>query len=132
MDMLLKRVAHTDTATYGVLIKDGNIPFAVTLENPWLENNPRVSCIPFGTYTCKRVQSPRFGNTFEITGVAGRSHILFHAGNISADTLGCVLVGHGFDFVRGEEGIVGSKKEFDEFLALQKNVNEFTLTIINN
>lgn len=131
MDILLKRVASTPTATYGVLIGDGNVPFAVTLENPWLENKSQVSCIPIGTYTCRRVNSPRFGNTFEVTGVAGRSHILFHAGNIPADTLGCILVGHGFDPVRGMDGIVASKKEFDEFLALQRNVNQFVLTIIN-
>ena len=130
-DLLLKRVALTLDATYGVLIGAGNVPFAVTVERPWLDNAPRESCIPMGVYACKRVQSPKFGNTFEVANVPGRSHILFHGGNTAADSLGCILVGHGFDPVGGVDGIVQSKKEFAEFLAMQQGVDAFTLYIIN-
>jgi len=130
VDCVLKRVAHTDKATYGVLLGTGGTPFAVTVERPWLNNTPQQSCIPVGTYQCKRVQSPRFGDTFEVTNVPGRSHILFHAGNVAADSLGCILVGHGFDAVKGEDGIVGSKKEFAEFLAKQGKGKAFTLHIV--
>ena len=129
-DLLLKRHV-TEHAIFGFLIGEGNVPFAVTLELPWKENQSRISSIPMGVYKCKRVQSPKFGNTFEITGVEGRSHILFHGGNAVADTLGCVLIGHGFDLVKGKPGIVQSQKEFGEFLKIQHGVNEFTLHVIN-
>lgn len=138
-DLTLRRVAAPATATYGVLVNtDTGAPFAVTVERDsdgW-SNRPSQgdkpgACIPSGTYTCKRVQSPKFGNTFEVTGVPGRSHILFHAGNLASDSRGCIIVGHGFDPVGGVDGIVSSKKEFAEFLALQSSVMAFTLRIIN-
>ncbi len=129
-DLLLKRHV-TETAVFGFLIGPKNIPFAVTLELPWKDNAKRVSSIPQGVYVCKRVQSPKFGNTFEVTGVEGRDRILFHGGNTTADSLGCILVGHGFDYVKGKPGIVQSQKEFGEFLKLQHGTDTFTLTVIN-
>ena len=47
-----------------------------TLEEEDQGNRRNVSSIPAGTYIVKRVDSPRFGDTFEITGVPNRSHIL--------------------------------------------------------
>ena len=128
-DLLLRRVAATDYATYGVLIRDG-VPFAVTLERPWLDNTPRESCIPAGTYRCQRVDSPKFGDTFEVTGVPGRSHILFHKGNVAEDSLGCILVGEAFNPVKGKPGITASADGYGEMMALQQGVNTFTLTVV--
>lgn len=88
----LKRISGTPQAVFGALIEDG-IPFVVTLEEPWLNNQRGASCIPVGAYVCRRVISPKFGDTFEVTNVPGRSHILFHKGNTTDDTEGCILVG---------------------------------------
>jgi len=129
VNLTLRRVSSTKDATYGVLLREG-IPFLVTVERPWLDNAPRQSCIPTGVYACKRVQSPRFGDTFEVTGVTGRSHILFHAGNVAADSLGCILVGNAFDPVGGVDGVVESKDAFAEFLAVQGSGKTFTLTVL--
>jgi hypothetical protein len=126
--MKLVRVAKSTEATYGVLIQ-GSIPFAVTLEDPWRDNQREVSCIPAGSYSCVRVQSPRFGNTFEVRNVPGRSHILFHKGNTSEDTHGCILVGEQFNPVLGRPGITASKEGFEEFLRITTMTNEFTLDI---
>jgi hypothetical protein len=65
------------------------------LELPDRENRRNVSRIPAGQYVCKRVRSARFGETFEITNVPGRSGILFHVGNFPTDTHGCILLGMG-------------------------------------
>lgn len=127
-DLILRRVAGTDYATYGVLARDG-VPFAVTLERPWLDNRARESCIPAGVYLCKRVQSPKFGDTFEVTSVPGRSHILFHKGNVAEDSLGCILVGESFNPVKGKPGITASAEGYGEFMALQRGLNTFTLTV---
>lgn len=67
-----------------------------TAEDDWDGNRRQKSAIPVGTYQCVKRVSPRFGPTFEITGVPGRSAILFHAGNTEEDTLGCVLLGERF------------------------------------
>jgi hypothetical protein len=132
-DLILTRVRDTGMATYGVLtpVDPLRAPFAVTLERPWVNNTPQKSCIPVGVYECQRINSPKFGNTFTVTNVPNRSHILFHAGNIAADSLGCILIGHGFDAVKGTEGVVSSAKEFQEFLKLQLGTDRFTLTVRN-
>ena len=80
--MILKRVEHSDKCTRGVLIHEDEI-IALTLENPWRDNTPNISCIPIGTYLCKRVDSPKFGDTFEVSDVSGRTHILFHSGKVA-------------------------------------------------
>jgi hypothetical protein len=131
---MLRRVDHRDWGIYGVLIGPAG-PFIVTLELPWNDNQQRKSSIPAGVYRCKRVQSPRFGNTFEITGVPGRSAILFHGGNSTADTLGCVLTGTTFDPVggmNGKNGVTGSKLAFDELMDMLRDVDEFTLHVSNS
>jgi hypothetical protein len=127
--MLLLRVADNSIATYGVLIHGGT-PFALTLERPWRENRRGESCIPAGRYTCRRVKSPKFGDTFEIVNVPGRSAILFHKGNIDDDTHGCILVGEQFEPVLGKPGIVASKEGFAEFLGLLRLVDEFPIEIV--
>lgn len=129
--LLLKRVTQRPTMNQGVLIGPGNRAFAVTLELPWRDNKTGISSIPQGTYTCRRVKSPKFGWTFEITNVPGRKHVLFHPANWVKQLRGCVAVGHGFDFFGGDDGITKSQKEFDEFMALQEGVDEFQLTVIN-
>lgn len=126
--MKLVRVARNQVATYGVLIQ-GDIPFAVTLEDPWKDNARNVSCIPAGDYYCKRVKSPKFGNTFEVSGVPGRTAILFHKGNLEDDTQGCILVGESFNPVLGRPGITASKEGFAEFLKLTSMTNHFMLSI---
>jgi hypothetical protein len=121
----LLRVAYREEGTFGVLLDRGRArdlstagePFAVTLELPWRDNRPRESCIPTGEYVCRRVKSPRFGDTFEVAGVPGRSHILFHAGNWITDSLGCILTAEQFERLEGRMAVAHSGKGFAEFLA---------------
>jgi hypothetical protein len=120
----LKRIAMSEAGTFGVLV-DGGLPFAVTLERRWADNQADVSSIPPGAYRCKRVASPRFGETFEVTGVPGRSRILFHKGNTVADTHGCVLVGEQFE----GPAILSSAKGFEEFMEKTRGADGFTLHI---
>ena len=65
-----------------------------TLEDPWLENAPNVSCIPLGTYDCIMSMSARFGKMMpQLLNVPGRTGIRIHGGNTDADTEGCILLG---------------------------------------
>lgn len=125
----LKRIASRLDGMFGVLIDD-NTPFAVTCEPPWLNNAPRISCIPPGTYLCKRVNSPKFGITFEITGVPGRSHVLFHPGNVDDNTEGCVLTGESFEpWTDGSQSVQQSRKAFAEFMSRLEGVDQFYLQV---
>jgi len=128
--MILKRIAEDEHGTYGVLIDNG-APFAVTLENPWINNKPFVSCIPIGQYKCQRYQAPTHGNTFRIMGVVDRGCILFHKGNIAEQTAGCILVAESFEEINFISGIAGSRKGFNEFLHRVSPLDDFSLIIKN-
>lgn len=134
----IKRIAHKlELGMFGVFLWDGT-PRFVTLELPWKDNHPRESCIPALTYLCKRINSPKHGETFEITGVPGRSFIEFHGASTIADLLGCVGVGeffHNFGNSLGGQGnAVGIANPwkgaaFSEFREITKEISLFTLVI---
>ena len=131
MELKLKRVADNEDATFSVLI-NGNIPFAVTLEPAWEDNKKGISCIPSGPYSCKRVKSPKFGDTFEILDVEERTHILFHKGNSERNTQGCVLIAEEFGRLNGKAAVLASGRGFTEFMSILKEVDEFELIIEDN
>lgn len=128
----LKRIATSEErGTFGVLLDDQE-PFCVTLEPPLIlqddgKTTPSISCIPAGIYISSRVDSPRFGNTFEVKDVEGghRTHILFHKGNATKDTLGCLLLAEGF----GSAGIERSTQGYNEFMERLKDCDHFVLQI---
>ncbi len=132
MEMILEliRISTGAMGTFGVL-KWGHdaAPFALTLENPWLNNEKWISCIPEGTYWCKPVHSPTHGRTFEVMDVPNRSHILFHKGNTHIDTAGCILIGEQFEFLDGIPSVNSSRKGYGEWWATAKDLEEFMLII---
>ena len=121
----LIRVGSSGLGTFGVL-RIGQVPFALTLERPWRDNEPNVSCIPPTEYLCRRVHSPKFGETFEVQGVERRSHILFHKGNTIEDTHGCILVGEQFDGTT----LAYSGAGYGEFMAKMAGLDEFILRVM--
>jgi len=130
MKMLLKRIAQGDDGTFGVLI-NSYYPFALTLEDAWHDNKSNISCIPTGKYKCIRKNSPHHGEVFEVLAVEGRFNILFHRGNSTEDTEGCILIGEQFEVINGKQMILHSGNGFDEFMRILKGYNEFDLEIVN-
>ena len=127
--MKLIRVSYTQRGTFGVLLDKDNFPFCLTIERPWKDNKRNVSCIPTGKYKCERVYSPTFGVTFQIMNVKGRSHILFHKGNIMDDSHGCPVLGEEFGFLDGEIAVLSSGRAFSEFKDRLKFIDKFPLEI---
>lgn len=124
----LIRVGSSSRGTFGVL-RHGQVPFVLTLERPWLDNQQNVSCIPKGRYRCRRIRSPKFGSTYEICDVPNRTHVLFHSGNTIEDTEGCILVGEEFSGTWDAPMLVSSKRGFLELLKYLDGVPEFDLVI---
>jgi hypothetical protein len=95
-----------------------------------------VPKIPTGTYECLRgvhqlaptaiSPKPQPFETFEITGVEGHSGLLFHTGNFSEDSRGCVLLSLG----RNEKMLINSREGFERFMQAQAGCDNFTLTVI--
>lgn len=134
--MRLIRVARNSIATYGVLVYS-TTPFAVSLERPWMNNQRGISCIPGGTlaspivYQCQRVQSPKFGETFEVLNVRDRSEILFHKGNVDDDTHGCIILGEAFNPILGKPGVTDSGHAFAELMNIMRLTDRFQLSVID-
>jgi len=123
------RLSSDEDGVRGVLTLN-NDPVCLTLERPSLHNQPNVSCIPPDIYLCKRVESPRHGETFQLLNVPGRTNILFHKGNTKDDSLGCVLLGSEFGKLKGQSAILESSKAFHNFMASLEGVDSFPIQII--
>lgn len=131
MNLTLQRIASRADGTFGVLLAAGR-PFAVTLERPWRDNRRGESCIPPGNYTCLRVNSPKFGLTWMVNNVPGRSEILFHAGNVFADSHGCILVAEKFaTWADGSTSIADSKIGMAELMTMTRDLVSFDLTVMD-
>lgn len=132
-EMVLRRVSSGNDGTFGVLldVRSGVDlePFAVTLEDPWNDNKRSISCIPVGVYTCQRVNSPKFGNTFTVLDVPDRDLIRFHWGNKHQDTEGCVLVAEKFQEFGAQTGVAESREGFAEFLKRIEGEDRFRLAV---
>lgn len=126
---LIRAGEQSDGGIQGVL-RYGQWAFALTLERPWKDNERHLSCIPAGRYTCERVRSPKFGDTFEVVDVPGRSHILFHKGNTIDHTQGCILVGESFGGSYDMPMLLDSTHGFQEFLSLMYGRTHFELVIV--
>mgnify|MGYP007090127139 CR=1 FL=1 len=121
------RVEQTTDGAIGVLLLDG-IYFCNTLQ-PDAADKKRF-CIPAGDYLCKRFHGWKWKNTFEII-VKGHTALLFHAGNIEKDSVGCILLGATVDKLGDDRAVLNSGATFQRFLDYTANVNSFTLKIVD-
>jgi Family of unknown function (DUF5675) len=124
----LLRVGRSNRGTFGVL-RYQQVAFAVTLERPWEDNQQNISSIPAGRYRCRRIRSPRFGNTYEVCDVPNRTNVLFHKGNYLSDTQGCILVGEEFSGTWDKPFVASSERGFSEFMQLLADAPEFDVVI---
>jgi hypothetical protein len=124
------RTKYRNDGTFGTLYID-DWPVCVTLELPWKNNDPQVSCIPTIQTYAERVESLKFGNTFEVKNVPNRTHILFHGANTIADLLGCIGLAEFYHRFAGQAGVANPSKgaAMIEFHQLTKDVNKFDLHI---
>ena len=122
--VIIERFCYAQNCSIGVLYVEGKKFY--TIERPWIGNARNISCIPEGTFLCKRYNSGKHGSTFEII-VPNRDYILFHVANKAEEVEGCVGVAKYFSEI--SLSIVSSRIGFGEFLDLLSDIDEFTLTV---
>lgn len=129
MKLTLKRIALRPTYTIGKLYID-DVYFCDTIEdtvrdlnkNGKFDNGEKKvhskTAIPYGIYEIKWTYSPRFKKyTPQLMNVPSFEGIRIHAGNTSADTEGCL--------------ILGKNKQVGKVLNSRATINKF-YTIIKN
>ncbi len=122
----LKREIISNKAVLGSLELEGK-EIAKTLENPWLNNEPYISCIPVGEYIVKTYSSNKYPNVWELQDVEGRSYILIHSGNIEEHTQGCILVGRKWGFLGENIAVLDSRNTLEKLRSILDD--EFLLNI---
>lgn len=130
MCLRLVRISELEGATLGVLILDKR-PLWKTLELPWLDNSPMISCIPPGEYEAIKYSSPKFGRVLYVQNVPGRSEILLHVGNSTLDTYGCILPGMTFGTMNGKPAVYESRKAMERILDALRNEDRVKLQIVS-
>lgn len=76
--------------TNGTIFLNGKI-LCYSIELPWHNNKPRISCVPEGTYELIKRYSPTHKWHLELNKVPNRQLILIHAANDAVKELkGCI------------------------------------------
>ena len=122
------RLEESQYGTFGALKFQKKV-FCVTLEPPDFENEKDKSSIPAQQYWCHRVVSPKYSETFEVKNVPGRTNVLFHAGNISGHTKGCILLGRYWGSLGKNRAVLNSGATFTRFMSSLDGHPGFHLTI---
>ncbi len=133
-ELLLLRIRSTGNPQYGILKKDESL-VCLTLELPNFNNAKYISSIPVGTYQISRTTGRettggmKLKTTYVVTGVPGRTGILFHPGNSAKDTKGCILVGLGIDGTQKDPTLTRSLDGFQRFLEALRGCEQATLRV---
>lgn len=134
--IVIKRILSSDSGTLGRLSVDG-VHFCRTLELPWKDNIPNISCVPTGTYSVVWGHMNKANkDRYLVQNVPERSAIFIHSGNYAGDVSkgyethvqGCILLGQDFDLIGDQFGVTSSRattSAFEQFLQQQP----FSLTI---
>ena len=94
MHIFLFRYGYLPTYTPGWLsISATPTSMIQTLELPWRDNKPGISCIPEGSYNLKQDHLSVTTPTYRVTHVPGRSGIRFDIANRLTELQGCIAVG---------------------------------------
>jgi hypothetical protein len=101
-----------------------------TLERPFRNNQPNISAIPTGTYTCSyKFMLRELSYRYQIMNVPNRSGIFFHAGNYFFNSLGCILVGSTPVLVNGQMALQNSRTILNYF-EMMMGKKDFQLKIL--
>lgn len=103
---LLRFCSHEEKGTFGELFIDDE-HFCYTVESPWKDNKPFVSCVPDGQYALAPFNSPKYSFTYQLVNsqlnvYAQKAHCKrdsdryaceFHVANYPDNVKGCIGVG---------------------------------------
>lgn len=128
---ILRLEEDFDSGTFGSLRLQKKV-FCWTLEPPALLNEKNKSSIPAQQYLCLRVNSPTYGETFQVMDVPGRTSVLFHPGNTIIDTQACIMPGLQVGELAGRRAVLSSRAAFNGLMASLAGYQSFHLTITNH
>lgn len=128
-NMKLIREPSAPDGTRGTWYNENGSRLCFTIELPWLDNHPDLSCIPSGIYEFVKYMSPKHGfMVWEAQNVPGRKNIEIHPANLASELLGCIGVGDTLGDIDGNSAVLNSQNTFH--MLMSKLPDSFYLTII--
>uniref|UniRef100_UPI004048835D DUF5675 family protein n=1 Tax=Polynucleobacter sp. TaxID=2029855 RepID=UPI004048835D len=143
MDLLLTltRFNYAPDGTFGKLrLPDGSSLY--TVEPPWKDNEPNVSCIPDGLYDLALRKSPKvfqssggkYSHGYEILGVPGRQFCMIHPANWPHELDGCIAPGLDYRIIQTKEGefkqaVTSSRAAFVRLMNVMQKADSVKLYI---
>ncbi len=101
-----------------------------SIENPWVNNAPYVSCIPEGLYLIKYGRYNRGGyDAYELNNVRDRTLIKIHVANTSSDVFGCIGLGDSISRLNDSLGVLNSQDAYDRWMSVMDKVARAYLSI---
>jgi hypothetical protein len=139
--LILERFCDCDEmGVFGALYHEGH-RLAYTVEQPWRDNRPFVSCVPAGRYRAVRFNSPKYGSTFALENHdldvyvekphdRGRWACLIHKANWAKELQGCIAPGTRLGAGRGEWMVQSSADAMARLFDIVGGFDEWELSII--
>lgn len=101
-----------------------------TVEPPWLENRPGISCIPAGKYPLVLGKYHLGGYpTWEVLEVPGRSKIKIHRANWARELQGCIAPGLERRELGGAQAVISSRTAHQRLMAALYGLTATTIYI---
>lgn len=125
-EAVIQRSPSSPQGTRGILATNGF--WCHTLELPWRNNAPNISCVPAGEYECLFVKTRRpIGGRqqlYWLKNAPGRTGVLIHAGTFAgnkevgykANVLGCILQGYSIGTYKHQQAIFRSREAVTDFI----------------
>ena len=111
----VERFGYTPMGTFGRLRYRGFSCY--TVEKPWENNAPYISCIPVGIYPIElgRYNRGKY-DCYELGRVPNRTLIKIHVANIAADLMGCIGLGNRLGIVDNWWAVLNSRVTHAAFI----------------
>lgn len=122
--------APDNNGTFGTLTIEGvSGPRWFTVERPWKNNEPEVSCIPTGLYRLRHGTFAAGGGypDLEFVDVPGRKWIEIHRANKASQLKGCIAPGKGLNLSNWM--VTDSTKALNEILALIGDEKDLAISV---
>lgn len=126
----LDRYGSTPRGTFGELRVSGYSNTFYTVEKPWQDNEPFMSCVPEGEYdlrwlpTTTQVPPSWGGHSWYLSGATvgvhtgHRTRCCLHIANVADNVEGCVGVGQRLGVVSGQWAVLSSADALTQLLGL--------------
>lgn len=127
-----------ETSKHGTLgyLTHNDMFNASTIELPWKDNKPNISCIPNGDYVVTPHRYRRRYKSFRLLDVPNRSSVLLHHGNFAGDAFlgykthsaGCIILGKRIGYLGRQKAVLLSRLTVSKFVE-HMNFRPFLLCI---